>query len=140
MKAGIAGAAFAAVLIGTAAIAKDKIEQPMGGPAGGWAYIGTTHAQHMGDHDTIIVAGPHNHFRALQVRVTHAPLHMHRMRVVYENGEPEDIPIRFNIPQGGVSRDIQLRGGDRAIHQIDFWYDTKGWLKGTAHVSVFGMH
>jgi len=140
MKASIAAAACAVALTGTASIAKDKIEQPSGGPAGSWSYIGTTHAQLMGDHDTIIVAGPHNHFRALQVRVTHAPLHMHRMRVVYENGEPEDIPIRFSIPQGGVSRDIALRGGDRAIHQIDFWYDTKGWFKGTAHVSVFGEH
>ncbi len=140
MKASIAIAAFAAALVGTACIAKDKIEQPAGGPPGDWVYIGSTHAQHMGDHDTIIVAGPANHFRALQVRVTKAPLHMHRMRVVYANGEPEEIPIRFNIPQGGVSREIDLRGGDRTIHQIDFWYDTKGWFKGTADVSVFGMH
>ena len=32
------------------------------------------------------------------------------------------------------------RVGKRSIRRIDFWYDTKGWLKGTAHVSVFGMH
>jgi hypothetical protein len=140
MKARIAIAAFAAALVGTAAVAKDKIEQPMGGGVGDWAYIGTTHAQHMNDHDTIIVAGPHNHFRALQIRVGGAPLHMQRMRVIYANGAPEEIPIRFNIPQGGRSRNIDLRGGDRAIHQIDFWYDTKGWFKGTADVSVFGMH
>jgi hypothetical protein len=140
MKATLTVAAFAAALIGTTAFAKDKVEVPAGGPPGAWEYIGTTHAKHMGDHDTIIVAGPANHFRALQVRVTGAPLHMKRMRVVYGNGAPEEIPIRFNIPQGGRSRNIDLRGGDRAIHQIDFWYDTKGWFKGTADVSVFGMH
>lgn len=141
MKARIATvAAVAAALIGTSAFAKDKVEQPMGGPVGAWEYIGTTHAQHMNDHDTIIVTGPHNNFRALQVRVTDAPLHMQRMMVTYENGEPENIPIRFNIPKNGTSRAIALRGGKRAVRQIDFWYDTKGWLRGTANVSVFGMH
>ena len=140
MKARIAIAAFAALLIGTTASAGDKVRQPVGGAVGDWAYIGTTHAKNMGDHDTLIVAGPHNHFRALQIRVTDAPLHMKRMRVVYANGQPEEIPIRFNIPKGGRSRTIDLHGGARAVHQIDFWYDTKGWLKGTADVSVFGMH
>ena len=139
MKAHVVAATFAAGLFVSPVLA-DKVEQPMGGPAGAWEFIGKTHAQHMGDHDTIIVAGPNNRFRALRVRVSDAPLHMHRMRVVYANGEPEDIPIRFNIPKGGVSRTIDLHGGERAVHQIDFWYDTKGWLKGTAEVSLFGMH
>lgn len=139
MKTGFALAALAASLLGTAATA-DKVVQPMHGQAGTWAYIGTTRAQHMGDHDRIIVAGPNNHFRALQVRVSDAPLHMKRMRVIYENGEPEEIAIRFNIPKGGQSRAIDLHGGARRVHQVDFWYDTKGWLKGTANVALFGMH
>jgi hypothetical protein len=94
----------------------------------------------MNDHDSIVVAGPNNNFRALQVRVSDAPLRMHRMRVIYENGEPEEIAIRFSIPKGGQSRAIDLKGGERRVHQVDFWYDTKGWLKGTADVSLFGMH
>ena len=139
MKTGIAFAAFAAALIGGAGVAKDKVEVPMGGAAGQWEYIGTVHAQHMGDHDTLIVAGPNNHFRALRFRVTDAPLHMHRMRVIYDNGAPDEIPTAFNIPKDAVSQAVDLRGGNRGVHQIDFWYDTKGWLKGTADVRVFGL-
>jgi hypothetical protein len=139
MKATYAVAAFAAALMGSSATA-DRVERPVGGPPGTWEFIGTAHAQHMNDHDTIIVAGPNNNFRALQIRVSDAPLRMHRMRVIYENGEPEEIPIRFHIPKGGQSRAIDLHGGERHIHQVDFWYDTKGWLRGTADVSLFGMH
>jgi len=139
MKAMFAVAAFAAALTATSAAA-DRVERPAGGPPGTWEFIGTAHAQHMNDHDSIVVAGPNNNFRALQVRVSDAPLRMHRMRVIYENGEPEEIAIRFSIPKGGQSRAIDLKGGERRVHQVDFWYDTKGWLKGTADVSLFGMH
>lgn len=27
----------------------------------------------------------------------------------------------------------------RRVRWIDFWYETKGFLKGKAHVTVFGM-
>jgi len=38
-----------------------------------------------------------------------------------------DVLVRQNIPRGGESRVIDLRGvGKRCIRRIDFWYDTKG--------------
>jgi hypothetical protein len=53
---------------------------------------------------------------------------------------PDKIDVRHNIPEGGESRQIDLAGsGKRRIRRIDFWYDTKGLLKGRAHVTVFGM-
>jgi hypothetical protein len=137
MKIKIAALAAMATVIATPATSANVVRPEAGA---GWIYIGTTHAQHMNDHDTIIVTGPHNSFRALQIRVTDAPLHMQRMMVTYEKGEPEDVLVGFNIPKNGVSRVIALRGGRRAVRQIDFWYDTKGWLRGTADVAVFGRH
>jgi hypothetical protein len=65
--------------------------------------------------------------------VTDAGLNLQRLVVVYENGEPERIDVRANIPRGGESRQIDLRGaGKRRIRSIDFWYDTKGILNGKA--------
>ena len=64
---------------------------------------------------------------------------MQRMVVTYDNGVPDNIDVRQNIPQGGESRVIDLRGtGTRSIRKIDFWYDTKGFLKGKADVTVSG--
>ena len=135
MRAGVA--ALAAILLTAPGLCAAVVRPEAGA---GWIFIGLGHAQHMNDHDTIIVTGPHNNFRALQIRVTDAPLHMQRMMVTYDNGEPEEMRIRFNIPKNGVSRAIPLRGGKRSVRQIDFWYDTKGWLRGTANVTVFGKH
>jgi hypothetical protein len=117
-----------------------QVVQPKAGPAGSWRLIGQTHADHGADHDTIIVKGPYDNFRKIKFKVTDAPLNMQRMVVTYDNGAPDNIDIRQNIPQGGESRVIDLRGvGKRSLRRIDFWYDTKGFLKGKADVTVFGM-
>jgi hypothetical protein len=122
------------------ASADAKTVQPNPGVAGSWRLIGTTHADHSVDHDTIVVQGPFDNFRRIKFKVTDAPLNMLRMVVTYDNGAPDPINIRQNIPQGGESRAIDLRGvGKRSIRKIDFWYETKGFLKGKADVTVFGM-
>jgi hypothetical protein len=61
------------------------------------------------------------------------------MVVTYDNGQPDKIDVRQNIPQGGESRVIDLKGiGKRNIRRMDFWYETKGFMKGKADVTVFG--
>ena len=117
-----------------------KVVQPKPGAPGTWRLIGQTQADHAADHDTIIVQGPFDNFRQIKFKVTNAPLNMQRMVVTYDNGAPDNIEVRQNIPQGGESRAIDLRGvGKRSLRRIDFWYDTKGFLKGKADVTVFGM-
>ena len=107
---------------------------------GEWRLIGQTHADHGADHDSIIVKGPFDNFRKIKFKVTDAPLNMQHMVVTYDNGQPDKIDIRQSIPQGGESRAIDLRGiGKRSVRRIDFLYDTKGFLKGKADVTVFGM-
>ena len=117
-----------------------KVVHPNAGAAGTWKVIGQTHADHGQDHDTIIVKGPYDNFRRIKFKVTDAPLNMQHMVVTYDNGAPDKIEIRQNIAQGGESRAIDLRGvGKRSVRRIDFWYDTQGFLKGKADVTVFGM-
>jgi hypothetical protein len=129
LLSGVAGDAYA-----------QKVVQPKAGAPGTWRLIGQTHADHAADHDTIIVKGPFDNFRRIKFKVTDAPLNMMRMVVTYDNGAPDKIDIRQNIPQGGESRAIDLRGvGKRSIRKVDFWYDTKGFLKGKADVTLFGM-
>jgi len=113
---------------------------PRNGPPGSWRLIGTAEAGFQADHDGILVRGPYDDFRRIKFKVTGAPLNLQRLVVTYENGTPERIDVRSSIPEGGESRQIDLQGsGKRRIRRIDFWYDTKGFLKGKAHVTVFGM-
>ncbi len=117
-----------------------RIVNPRAGKAGSWRVIGTTQANFTADHDGIIVKGPFDNFRRIKFKVTNAPLNLHRLVVTYDNGAPDKIEVRQNIAQGGESRVIDLRGvGKRSIRRIDFWYDTKGILRGKANITVVGM-
>lgn len=117
-----------------------KTTQPRKGPAGSWRLIGRTEANFASDHDMLVVKGPYDNFRKIKFKVTDAPLHLHRLVVTYDNGAPDEIDVRQDIPQGGESRVIDLRGiGKRSVRRIEFWYDTKGVLKGKANVAVWGM-
>ena len=116
-----------------------QVARPRPGAAGQWRLLGTTEAGFSADHDEIIVKGADD-FRRLKFKVTDADLTLVRMVVTYDNGAPDKIDIRQDIRQGGESRQIDLRGsGKRSLRKIEFWYDTKGVLKGRANVTVFGM-
>ncbi|CDF78623.1 conserved hypothetical protein [Formosa agariphila KMM 3901] len=105
----------------------------------GWVNLGTTHAKHTADHDRINVPGPFDYYRKIKFKVRDAPVNIQRMVVTYDNGAPEKIDTRFDIPKNGESRVIDLRGGKRKLRSIEFWYDTKGILNGTADVTVYGL-
>jgi hypothetical protein len=62
------------------------------------------------------------------------------MVVIYENGNPDELEVRYKIAKGGESGPIELKGsGKRKISTIDFYYETKnGKHQGRADVTVFG--
>ena len=116
------------------------VSRPHAAPVGTWQLIGTIQANFTADHDTIYVKGPFDNFRRIKFKVTNAPVNIDRMVVTYENGVPDKIDVRSNIPQGGESRQIDLAGvGQRRIRRIDFWYNTKVNLKGKANVTIVAM-
>ena len=133
-------AVLTAAVVWAVPLQAEKIAHPKDGAPGDWRLIGTTHANHTADHDVIVVKGPGDNFRRIKFKVTDAPLNMQRMVVTYDNGAPDKIDVRQNIPKGGESRAIDLRGvGKRSLRKIEFWYDTKGLLNGKADVTLFGM-
>jgi hypothetical protein len=130
----------AAVLSARPSLEAQKVVHPRAGAPGDWRVIGTVTANFTADHDGLVVAGPFDNFRKIKFKVTGAPLNLQRLVVVYDNGEPDKIDVRQNIPEGGESRQIDLRGaGQRSVRRIDFWYDTKGITRGKASVTVVGQ-
>jgi hypothetical protein len=116
------------------------VTAPRAGATGAWRLIGTTEAGFSADHDTIAVAGPFVDFRRIKFKVTGADLTLNRLVITYESGQPHNMAVRQNIPEGGESRQIDLpSAGRRRIRRNDFWYDTKGLLKGKAKVTLFGI-
>lgn len=107
--------------------------------AGSWRVLGTVHAKHTADHDALNVPGPHDYYRKIKFKVTDSPVNIQRLVVRYDDGAPENINTRVEIPKGGESRVIDLKGGKRKLKSIEFWYDTKGFLNGKADVTVVAM-
>jgi len=103
-----------------------------------WRELGSVKAGHHGDHDIIEVTGKHDSFRKLKFRVDNSALNMKKMVVVYDDGAPENIEVRNNIPKGGESREIDLKGGKRNLRSVQFWFDTKGVMNGKAVVTLYG--
>lgn len=103
-----------------------------------WRLLGRVTAGHNGDHDVIHVDGSHDVFRKLKFKVENSPLNMQKMIVRYDDGAPENIEVRNEIPKGGESREIDLKGGKRKLKNVEFWFDTKGILNGKAEVILFG--
>jgi len=136
-------ALIAALLVGTVIVTgheQTKVTRPRPGAAGQWRLIGQVTANFMADHDVIVVQGPYDNFRRIKFKVTDAPIHITRLVVTYDNGEPDRLDVRERIEKGGESRAIDLHGvGQRSLRKIEFWYETAGVLHGRADVTVFGM-
>lgn len=102
-----------------------------------WKFIGDKKVNFLIDRDVIHVTGNDN-FSQIKLKVTEGPVHILDMDIYFENGDKFDVSIRNKIPRGGESRVIDLPGGSRSIKKIEFWYETKGFLKGRGRVSVWG--
>lgn len=113
---------------------------PAGAPAanGGWEKLGSKKVNYSLDHDVIHVGKREGNFKKLKITVTGGSLNMHKMVVEYGNGDKDEIELRHNFGKGSTSRLIDLKGGERYIKDITFWYDTDNHSNKKAIINVFG--
>jgi hypothetical protein len=90
------------------------------------------------DHDALIVTAAKGNFTGIILRVKGASVDFHKVIVVFGNSETQEIALRNTIPAGGSSRVIDLKGNDRVIRGIEFWYDANTIRGRKAIVRVFG--
>lgn len=109
------------------------------GRPGSWDYLGQANVDGLRDHDVITVGRDDGRFRSLQLRVEAAPIEFQRVVVHYANGTSEEIQLRNRIPAGGETRVIDLRGGDRVIQSVEFWYSrATRWTTAKPRVHLYG--
>jgi hypothetical protein len=130
--------ATVAGVLATAALAGPADAQRR--PERGWELLGTKKVGFIADRDTVQVGRQEGRFRAIKLRVRNAPIHMTDLKVVYANGEPDDLPVRADIRAGGETRAIDLRGRDRAIREVQMIYRSRPTFRGLATVEVWGLH
>jgi hypothetical protein len=107
---------------------------------GRWTYLGQANVDGRMDHDRISVGRAPGRFQRIQIRVDRAPIQFQRVVVHYANGRSEEVNIRQRIPSGGQTRAIDLRGDDRNIDSVEFFYARGGWRYGrTPRVRLYGI-
>lgn len=92
------------------------------------------------DHDVIHFGNWKDDVRQIKIRVTDGPLKMYDMKIYFDNDQVQDVSLRSRFAQGGESRVIDLNGGLRHLKKIEFWYETKGFLRGKSRVAVWGRN
>ena len=104
-----------------------------------WEQLGCQKVGFSVDKDTIRVGRGEGRFKAIRLRVAGNKVHMMDLKVVYANGQPDDIPVREEIRAGGQTRPLDLKGERRAIRQIDMVYRSQPNFRGQATVCVEGQ-
>jgi len=90
-----------------------------------WIELGSCLVSANQDHDTIVVNAAEGTVRAVKLTVQRSDVRFKRIFVRFENGEPLELRLHDLVPVGGETRTIHLKGNERAIRSVDFWYDPK---------------
>lgn len=110
---------------------------------GRWEKLGERTVKFASERDAISCKGKGT-FTKLKIHVKDAPVEFGKVLVRYSNGSTQELQVRQVIPAGGETRVIDLRGNQRAIKEVIFYYKSKKGYKWGKHkratVSVWGRH
>jgi len=107
---------------------------------GRWVFLGQANVNGRVDRDRISVGRGRGRFQRIQIRVDRAPIEFYRVVVHYANGRSEEVDVRQRIPAGGQTRAIDLRGDERAIDNVEFFYARGRWGSGREpRVRLYGI-
>jgi hypothetical protein len=101
-------------------------------------HLGSTHlSKAENDRDVIRFNKCRRGINAVQLRVRGGQVEVEKLWVRYAKGGSDQLEVRERIPQGGESRWIDLRGGERCIKAIGIIGDTE-LSRDQARVDVYG--
>ncbi len=110
-----------------------------GGP-GRWDELGCQDVSFIGkDRDVIRVGRREGRFKAIRLHARNNDVEVLDLKVIYANGEPDDIPVRHFLRRGQYTRPLDLRGWERAIDRIEMVYRSRPSFRGLATVCVEGL-
>jgi hypothetical protein len=103
-----------------------------------WVLLGRRQVNGGLDFDQINVGRAAGVFDRIRLKVTGNDLMIYDLDVRYGNGANDDIPVRLLIPQGGQTRDIDLRANNRFIRHVRFTYGKFANGRGATFVELWG--
>lgn len=103
-----------------------------------WYSLGRRRVNGLVDVDQINVGASAGVFDKIRLKVTGNDLMIYDLDIRYGNGGHDDIPVRLLIPEGGMTRIIDLRYHDRYIRYVRFTYGKFPNGRGPTYVELLG--
>lgn len=91
------------------------------------------------DRDVIRVGAEIGKFDKIALRVLDNDIFINSLKVVYANGETEDLAVNADVKKNTRTRWLALKG-DRFIKEIQLLYRTRANFKGQAYIEVLGQY
>lgn len=108
------------------------------GDRGDWELLGQQKVGFLVDRDVIKVGRREGRFEAIQLEVEGNDVEILDLKVIYSNGQPDDIKVREKMRAGSRTRPLDLKGRDRAIKEIQIVYRSRPSFRGQATLKVYG--
>ncbi len=106
----------------------------------GWTLLGSQRAQMISHEvDAFVVGERFGRFRSVKVSVRDHAVRFYGLRVVYGNGEVEDVAFSGELTAGQSTPPLNLTGRQRFIDRIEMKYRTKLNFQGEGIVEVWGQ-
>lgn len=124
-------------MIAIVAIVYSRVVHAQVSSAEEWQQLGTHAVDYTLDYDVIPVTYKKGTFTTLKIKVKDGNINMHRCMIMFENGDKQEIEIKHQFTAGS-DKTIDLKGNNRIIEKVTFWYDTKDKSPKKAVVEVWG--
>jgi len=103
-----------------------------------WQNLGSRVIDYTLDHDVVSLNNSKEAFTSLKVTVKGGSINMHKATVHFANGDKQDIDFPEVVTPESGGKVIDLKGNDRVIEKVTFWYDTRKNSNEKATVEVWG--
>jgi hypothetical protein len=101
---------------------RDRGERGERGYRGEWVELGCKEVSFRVDRDVLPVGRQEGRFYAIRLYARGGAVEMLNLRVIYANGDPDNIAVRHVLDRGERTRPLDLRGRARSIQRIDMVY------------------
>jgi len=117
---------FTAIMFFNIQVFAQSVVSTKTGPPGIWQQLGTLNVDSSTlIHDDFVLTGPAE-FRSLKFTATGGDVQVENVNVIYQNGQVDQLNIKYLVPAGGESRIIDLKmemkSGVRKIRRVTVWY------------------
>ena len=105
----------------------------------GWQKIGEAKVDFKTEKDAFVIMGA-DKFKAIQVRVKDAPIHLEDLNIEFDGGAKQDVNLKESYSAGSKTKVINLKDAPKGLKKVEFIYRTVPNAKDErAEIELWGL-